>query len=144
MQHHIIDSPQAAAQIVALALVADGHIGEEELSLLDSLGIHDQLQLSRDEMYDVMSDFCRDALSNAHSAWLHDCPLDEREVAQLMARVCCPLLRQRVLSLCLQIAEADGDVAPGESLVLNAVVEHWGLQGHMLRPANDPAMVQAA
>ena len=75
---------------------------------------------------------------------MHDCPLDEREVEQLMARVCCPLLRQRVLDLCLQIVEADGDVAPGESLLLNAAVEHWGLQGPMLRPANDPTVAQAA
>lgn len=144
MRYHNVDSPQAAAQIVALALVADGQIGQEELTLLDSLNIHEQLQLSRDEMFDVMSEFCRDALSNPHSAWLHDCPLDEREVEQLMARVCCPLLRQRVLYLCLQIVEADGDVAPGESLLLNAAVEHWGLQGHMLRPANDPTVAQAA
>jgi uncharacterized tellurite resistance protein B-like protein len=144
MRYHDLDSPQAAAQIVALALVADGHIGDEELTLLDNLRMHEQLNLSREEMYDVMRDFCQDALSNPQSAWLHDCPLDEREVAQLMARICSPSLRQQVLDLCLQIVEADGEVAPGESLVLNAAVEYWGLQSQMLRPANEPAMARAA
>jgi hypothetical protein len=79
-------------------------------------------------------------LSNPRSAWLHDCPLDEREVEQLMAKVQNPALRQRVLGLCLQMAEVDGEVAPGESLVLNAAVEHWGMQSQMLRPAMDQAM----
>ena len=143
MRSYPLDSPQAAAQIVALAMVADGRIGNDELALLDGIGIHEHLGLSRDEMYDVMSDFCGDALGNPRSAWLHDCPLDEREVEELMAKIRCPALRQRVLGLCLQIAEVDGDVAPGESLVLNAAVEHWGMQSQMLRPANALAATQA-
>jgi tellurite resistance protein len=144
MQSFEINSPQAAAQVVALALVADGEIGHHELALLDSMNVHEQLDLARDEMFDVMRDFCREALSSPPSAWSHDCPLDEREVTQLMAQITQPVLRQRVLQICVQIAEADGEVADGESLVLNAVVEHWGLQRQMLRPMNDWPMARAA
>ena len=144
MQSFEINSPQAAAQVVALALVADGEIGHDELALLDSMNVHEQLDLGRDEMFDVMRDFCREALSSPPSAWSHDCPLDEREVTQLMAQITQPVLRQRVLQICVQIAEADGEVADGESLVLNAVVEHWGLQRQMLRPMNDWPMARAA
>jgi hypothetical protein len=130
--------------VVALALVADVEIGQDELALLDSMNVHEQLDLAREEMFDVMRDFCRDALSSPPSAWSHDCPLDEREVTQLMAQITQPALRQRVLHICVQIAEADGEVADGESLVLNAVVEHWGLQRQMLRPVNDWPMARAA
>lgn len=144
MHHHEPDSPQAAAQIVALALVADGSVGEEELALLDSLSVHEQLHLSRDEMHQVMRDFCQEALSNPPSGWSHDCPLDEREVTQLMAQITQPALRQRVLHLCVQIAEADGEVVDGESLVLNAAVEHWGLHRQMLRPLSDWPLARAA
>jgi tellurite resistance protein len=144
MQSFEINSPQAAAQVVALALVADGEIGHDELALLDSMNVHEQLDLARDEMFDVMRDFCREALSSPPSAWSHDCPLDEREVTQLMTQITQPVLRQRVLQICVQIAEADGEVADGESLVLNAVVEHWGLQRQMLRPMNDWPMARAA
>lgn len=144
MQSFEINSPQAAAQVVALALVADGEIGQEELTLLDRMNVHEQLNLPRDEMYDVMRDFCREALSSPPSGWSHDCPLDEREVSQLMAQITLPALRQRVLHICVQIAEADGEVADGESMVLNAVVEHWGLHRQMLSPGNDSPMVRAA
>ncbi len=144
MQMQDLDSPQAAAQIVALALVADGDIGHDELTLLDRMNVHEQLNLSREEMFDVMRDFCRTALSNPPSGWSHECPLDEREVAQLMGQITRPALRQRVLHLCLKIAEADGKVAEGESFVLNAAVEHWGLHRQMLSPVNDWPMARAA
>ncbi|WP_291015105.1 TerB family tellurite resistance protein [Hydrogenophaga sp.] len=144
MQSFEINSPQVAAQVVALALVADGEIGHDELALLDSMNVHEQLDLPRDEMYDVMREFCREALNNPPSGWSHDCPLDEREMTQLMAQITLPALRQRVLHICVQIAEADGEVADGESFVLNAAVEHWGLHRQMLLPGNDSPMVRAA
>ena len=144
MHHHELDSPQAAAQIIALALVADGSVGQKELALLDSMNVHEQLNLPREEMYEVMRAFCREALSNPPSGWSHDCPLDEREVNQLMAQITQPALRQRVLQICVRIAEADGDVGQGESLVLNAAVEHWGLHRQMLRPVSDWPMTHSA
>jgi hypothetical protein len=61
-----------------------------------------------------------------------------------MGQITRPALRQRVLHLCLKIAEADGKVAEGESFVLNAAVEHWGLHRQMLSPVNDWPMARAA
>jgi Tellurite resistance protein TerB len=144
MQTIAPNSPQAAAKVVALAMLADGDIGQDELALLDSLQVHQQLDLPRDEMFDVMSDFCREALGSPQSSWLHGCPLDECEVARLLAAITHPALRQRLLHLCLQMTQADGEVAEGESFVLGAAVEHWGLHRQMLRPANDWPMAQAA
>jgi tellurite resistance protein len=53
----------------------------------------------------------------------------------LMAEVERPALREAVLQLCVAIAEADGHVADGETLVLVAAVEQWGLQQQMFRGA---------
>ena len=52
-----------------------------------------------------------------------------------MAEVDEPALRARVLSLCMSVVQADGHVAEGESIVLGAAVEHWGLHSMMLRSA---------
>ena len=46
-----------------------------------------------------------------------------------------PALRERVLALCLEVAEADAVVTDGEALVLGAAVEQWGLQPAMLARA---------
>jgi uncharacterized tellurite resistance protein B-like protein len=144
MQTFENNSPQAAARIVALTLVADGHIGEAELQRLDDLKVHEQLNLPLDEMHAVMKDFCQDMLGSPQLNWSDVCPLDERELAGLMAQITRPSLRQRVLHLCVQVAEADGHVAEGESTVLNAAVEHWGLQRQMLLPVNESPMTKAA
>ncbi len=144
MQTFENNSPQAAARIVALTLVADGHIGEAELQRLDDLKVHEQLNLSLDEMHAVMKDFCQDMLGSPQLNWSDVCPLDEREIAGLMGQITQPALRQRVLHLCVQVAEADGHVADGESSVLNAAVEHWGLQRQMLLPVNEWPMAKAA
>ncbi len=144
MQNHAINSPQAAACIVALTLVADGEIGEAELQRLDDLKVHEQLNLSQEAPHLVMKDFCQDLLRSPQLNWSDVCPLDERELASLMGQITQPALRLRVLHLCLQLAEADGHVAEGEAIVLNAAVEHWGLQRQMLRPVNEWPMARAA
>jgi len=144
MQIYAINSPQAAACIVALTLVADGDIGVAELQRLDDLKVHEQLNLSQDELHRVMKTFCQDMLRSPQLNWSDVCPLGERELASLLAQITQPALRQRVLHLCLQVAEADGHVAESESIVLNAAVEHWGLQRQMMRPVNEWPMAQAA
>lgn len=144
MQNHAINSPQVAACIVALTLVADGDIGQAELQRLDDLKVHEQLNLSQDELHRVMKDFCQNLLSSPQLNWSDVCPLDERELASLMGQITQPALRQRVLHLCLQLAEADGHVAEGEFIVLNAAVEHWGLQRQMMLPVSEWPMAQAA
>ena len=45
MRSYPANSPQAAARIVALAVVADGDIGDAEIECLDRLTVHEQLDL---------------------------------------------------------------------------------------------------
>lgn len=64
--------------------------------------------------------------------WADNCPADEYTLAELMKEIDDPALRRKVLGLCVRLAEVDGLVAAGESIVLVAAVEHWGLHRHML------------
>ena len=126
------NSPQAAARIVALASLADGHLCQTELDVLDRLGAHRQLGLKRDELHKVMRDFCEDLLSTSHASWADACRVDPRTLDALMAEVDEPGLRRQVLRLCIAVVEADENVADGESMVLIAAVEQWGLHREML------------
>ena len=47
MRSYPVNSPQAAARIVALTLVADGDIGDAEILWLDRLAVYEQLGLPR-------------------------------------------------------------------------------------------------
>jgi hypothetical protein len=133
MRAYTLNSPEAAARVLALTLLADSQLCRARLDLLDRLDAPAQLGLPREQLHGVMRDFCSDVLLAPHMNWQGARHLDERSIAELMAEIADPGLRLKLLQLALQVAEADGQVSEGESLVLNAAVEHWGLHAAMLR-----------
>jgi uncharacterized tellurite resistance protein B-like protein len=141
MRSYPTNSPQAAARIVALTLLADGHLDKSELDVLERCGAHEQLGLDREDLHAVLHGFCEDLLHSAHLSWDDACRVDPRTLAQLMAEVDDPAVRLKVLRLCLKVVQADNHVADGEAIVLGAAVEQWGLQREMFagEPAAQPA-----
>lgn len=126
------NSPQAAARVVALALLADGQLHWAELEMLDRLGAHSQLGLPRAELHQVIDVFYKDLFESVRLSWADACLMDPRTLRQLMDEVDDPGLRRTVLRLCVALVEADQHVADSESVVLAAVVEQWGLHREML------------
>jgi len=144
MRKYAKNSPQAAARIVALTLIADGDIGQEELVLLDELAVHQQLGLARHALHAVIDTLCEDLLSSSQLAWTDACPVDEYVLEKLMADIDDQALRRQVLGLCVKLAEVDDHVAEGESIVLIAAVAHWGLHCEILSPFDAWAPPQLA
>ena len=136
MRRYPVNSPQAAARIVALTVVADGDIADAEIDWLDRLAVHEQLGLARHELHALLDTFCEDLLSSDQLKWADACPVDERTLADLMAEIQDPALRLKLLRLCVELAQADANVDEGESIVLVAAVEQWGLHREMLRSAS--------
>lgn len=137
MRHYPRNSPQAAGRILALALLSDGHLSRRELDMLDRLDAHTALGLGRTELHAVVHSFCEDLLSSMHLSWGDACQVDQATLASLMADIDDPALRQTLLRLCLAIVDADDHVADGESVMLTAAIDHWGLHRDILsmRPA---------
>lgn len=133
MRHYPRNSPQAASRILALALLADGHLSKRELDLLDRLDAHTTLGLGRAELHTVLHGFCEDLLSSTHLSWGDACRVDQATLAALMADIDDPALRLTLLQLCLAIVDADGHLAEGESVMLTAAIAHWNL--HLPLPA---------
>lgn len=133
MRSYPTNSPQAAARILALTVVADGDIGDAELQWLDRLAVHERLGLARHELHALLDTFCEDLLSSDQLKWADACPVDERTLSDLMGEIQDPDLRLKLLRLCVDLAEVDARVDEGESFVLVAAVEHWGLHHEMLR-----------
>jgi uncharacterized tellurite resistance protein B-like protein len=136
MRSYPANSPQAAARIVALTVVADGDIGDAEIAWLDRLVVHEQLGLTRHELHALLDTFCEDLLSSDQLKWADACPVDERTLADLMGEIQDPALRLKLLRLCVELAEVDARVDEGESMVLVAAVEHWGLHHEMFRSSS--------
>lgn len=125
MRKYAKNSPQAAARIVALTIIADGDVDKAEFAMLDQLAVHKQLGLDRFALHAIFDTLCEDLLSSKQLAWADACPVDEYTLAQFMHEIDDPALRNKILSLCVKLAKVDGHVAPGESMVLAAAAEHW-------------------
>lgn len=132
MRNYPTNSPQAAARIIALIVLADGEIDPAELELLDRLGVDDRLGLEQGAVCGVLDAFCEDLLVSHQFQSADACPVDDATLTQLMGDIQSPDLRKLLLQLCVEIAESDAHVAQGEAIVLNAAAEHWGLQRFML------------
>jgi hypothetical protein len=128
-----VDSSRAAARIVALTMLADGHLSQAELDVLQRGGGYDRLGVEPALLHDVLHALCEDLLVGARLAWSDACRVDEHALTRLMAELESPVLREQVLAVCVEVAQADEDVSDGESLVLTHAVEQWGLQARMLR-----------
>lgn len=131
MRSYPVNSPEAAARIVALTMLADGHLSQNEFDVLHRGGGSATLGLEPDRLHDVLLALCEDLLHGAGLEWSQACKVDPHALSSLMAEIDEPGLRQRVLALCVQVAEADQHVSDGESLLLTQAVEQWGLQAHM-------------
>jgi len=136
MRSYPVNSPQAAARIVALTVVADGDIGDPEIEWLDRLAVHEKLGLAHHELHALLDTFCEDLLSSDQLQWADACPVDERTLTDLMGEIEDSALRLKLLRLCVELAEVDAQVHEGESIVLVAAVEHWGLHHEMFRSSS--------
>ena len=119
------NSPQAAARIVALALIANGEIKPSELAELEAVHAHDLLGLTRLEWHDVVHGLCAELLWSATAG--SDCLIDSAMIDRMLCDVDDVTLQRLVLRLCAAVINADRQVDEGESIVLRAAINHWGL-----------------
>jgi hypothetical protein len=99
MRNYPRNSPQAAARIVALAAIVDGHLSQSELDALERLDAHGRLGLDRLELNDVIRELTEDLLATAHGDWESACRIDAATLSALMAEIDDPQLRETVLHL---------------------------------------------
>ena len=128
------NSPEAAARLVSLAALADGHFCEAELDVLDTQDALEQLGLSKAQMHAVMHGFCDDLLTASHLSWSDVCQVDAFTLKELMQEIDDPQLRLTIFRLCVTVAEADSSINEQESTVLKSVIEQWSLQREALKP----------
>ena len=70
--------------------------------------------------------------------------LNDSTFASLMAKVSDSVLQRKVLRLSLAAAQADGHLADGESLVVEAARHHWQLVDGQESSATTPTRCHAA
>jgi hypothetical protein len=121
------NSPEAAARIVALVLISDGHVCSSEFDILKQLGAERELGLEPQLLPHIVHTLCEELLASGYETGSLMSNVDDIALASLMAEVSDPALQRKVLRLSLAAARADGHLADGETTVLEAARHHWKL-----------------
>lgn len=125
MTPYIHNSPQAAARLLAVILVADGNYSMSELRALEQLEAPKRLGLTAEELKDVIDQFCQDLLSASKGAWIGSTHMDESALLALFDEVQAPHLRREILSLSKGVVLADEYEADSEVSMLDAMEKAW-------------------
>ncbi len=127
MRSYPHNSPEAAARIVALVLISDGHVCSSEFDILKQLGAERELGLEPQLLPHIVHTLCEELLAGGYATGSLMDNVDDRTLASLMAEISDPALQRTVLRLSLAAARADGHLADGETVVLEAARHHWQL-----------------
>ncbi len=128
MRSYPRNSPEAAARIVALVMVSDGHVCRSEMEILQPLQIERELGLAPGAFGQVMHTLCEDLLLNAYGNGSLMCSVDEAALTSLMAEIDEPGLQARVLGLITAAAQADGHLADAEAMVVAHARRCWRVE----------------
>ena len=130
------NSPQAAARILALAMLADGHQCNSELAVLERLDAHEPPGLLHPELHAVVHAFCEDLLAvSVGICWADICLMHPGLLRQVLDEVDDPALQLKVISLCILLVKADQHLADNESRLIAAAIQHWGLHRYVQQTA---------
>ena len=125
MRHYPTDNPHAAARIIVMSLIADGHIGSTEIEELERRGFYARLGLHAGELHEVVREVCEDLTRCSFLTWDDACRVDPRVMQRLAEEVRDERMRRDVLTLCESAVVADGVMTCTEAVVIDAVKHAW-------------------
>ena len=118
-----VDSPQARARLLVLALLADGQLDEREVDALSRRHILHGLGISRAAFAQVLDEFCSDVavLEDGSGRYRLSASLVEQAFAEVTERSA----RDRVLRMILALIASDGYLADGERALVRNAIAAW-------------------
>lgn len=125
MQRYLTNSPHAAAQVVALTVLADGLLSRSEIGALFGLRIYEQLELNAAEMQGLVEALAQDLSQLDAPAWTHEGELQPFLVTRVLEGVTAAALSQKTFDLCSLVAESDFYVCQSEKALLRLARAQW-------------------
>jgi hypothetical protein len=123
MRTYPVNSPEAAARVLAMAMVADGQYSLTEMRALDRQHAPALLGLSPEAFKGVVDDFCHALLQAGGGQWTGS--VDPAIRDQLMREITDPHLQDQILLQCEGLMLSDGHLANGEVELMDALSAAW-------------------
>ena len=125
MRSYPRNSPEAAARILALVLISDGHVCRSEFEALNRSDGVRHLGLDPQKLPGIVQTFCEDLLMDGFDGRSLLSRVEDGLMASLLAEVDAPQLRAQVLRLAESVAHADKHLSEGEAAMIQAISGIW-------------------
>lgn len=123
MKTYPVNSPEAAARVLAMAMVADGQYSMTEMRALDRQQAPALLGLTPQAFKAVVDDFCQELLQAGGGQWTG--MVDTAIRQQLMSEITDRDLQDQILHQCEGLMLSDGHLADGEVELMDALGAAW-------------------
>jgi uncharacterized tellurite resistance protein B-like protein len=120
------NSPEAMLRVIALFVVSDGELADQEMDTLETLGVLQTLGVDRERFAVVFDAYCDDLIAHAGTA-RYVGVADPDWVDAVLAPITDPDRRRYLASILLLVARADGYFADAELSVYRRLLDRWGL-----------------
>lgn len=128
MRSYPRNSSEAAARILAITMICDGHLDKREIDALRESLVRRELDIGELQWHDVMQGVCEDLLVAADMHWDRACRIEPGMLDSLLTEIDDPELARRVLAACERAARADRVQTGPEAQVLRRAARAWGLE----------------
>jgi hypothetical protein len=142
MRSYPRNSPEAAARIVALILISDGHVSRSEYDALNRLDGALDLGLEPQDMPGIVQTLCEDLLMEGFDGRSLLSHIGDGFMVSLMAEVDEPQLQSKVLRVATSVVNADKHLSDGETAMLDAINHHWQKRPVRVAGNADAAVLQ--
>ena len=130
MPNYRRNSPESAARIVSMVLLADCPVSRDEMHALQRHDIPHRLDLSHAHFMSVMHQLCDDLRTYAESPWQGAQALPTSGWHAMLDEIDDTGLRLILLDLSATLVESDHHLAPDEQTLVHSMADHW----HLPRP----------
>jgi uncharacterized tellurite resistance protein B-like protein len=120
------DSPEAMLRVLAMFVISDGEVANEEIDSIERLGLLDALGGDRNRFAEVIAHYCDDLIAHAEGE-ANVGLVDPDWVDAVLAPVRDAGRRRLLAQALLVVARSDGYFADAELVVVRRALERWGL-----------------
>jgi hypothetical protein len=133
--HYADDSAEAMLRVIALFIISDGEVKDEELDTLDGLGIFQHFGFDRESFARVLDAYCDDLIVHAGTARFVGLA-DPDWVDSILAPVTDRSAQRTLARLLLLLARSDGFFADAELAIYRQLLDRWQIDIDSLAEAD--------
>lgn len=125
MRSYPANSPEAAARIVALLLISDGHVSRSEIESVLGAKIESHVSLQPGGFVKALHSLCEDLQTDTQEQKIFTASMSDATLKALLAEITEPELQRKVLYFADIAAFADQHIAPAEAWVMETAMSTW-------------------